>query len=142
MRRNKTEITKKPIDLTPRQIAALPYLVASPSLSDGARFADIGRATLYRWLSDGAFAEELERQRARSADLARTELQGLMLKSILVLAETLEDPNPAIRLRAARSTLHVGLKTFDLKEVRQRLDQLDDTIDLLSARSKNPCLPA
>jgi HEAT repeat protein len=139
MRRDKTG---KPIDLTPRQIATLPYIVASPSLSDGARLADVGRSTLYRWLRDAAFAEELERQRARASDLARVELQGLMLKSILVLAEALEDPSPAIRLRAARSTLYVGLKTFDLKEVRQRLDQLDDTIDFLSSRSKNPCLPA
>ncbi len=135
MKRNKTAITKKPIDLTPRQIAALPYLVASPSLSDGARFADIGRATLYRWLSDGAFAEELERQRARAADLARAELQGLMLKSILVLAEALEDPNPAIRLRAARSTLYVGLKTHDLKDVRERLDRLDNVLLIKKNRS-------
>ncbi len=125
MRHNKTG---KPIDLTPRQIATLPYLVASPSLSEGARLADIGRATLYRWLRDDAFAEELERQRARAADLARSELQGLMLKSILVLAEALEDPNPAIRLRAARSTLHVGLRALDLKDVNQRLDGLDKAI--------------
>ena len=58
-----------------------------------------------------------------------------MLKSILVLAEALEDPNPAIRLRAARSTLHVGLKTHDLKEVRQRLDRLDNILTIKKTRS-------
>jgi HEAT repeat protein len=113
----------------------MPYLVASPSVSEGARLADIGRATLYRWLRDGAFAEELERQRARAADIARSELQGLMLKSILVLAEALEDPSPAVRLRAARSTLHIGLRALDLKDVRERLDRLDNILSIKKTRS-------
>ena len=72
---------------------------------------------------------------ARSADLARVELQGLMLKSILVLAEALEDPSPAIRLRAACSTLYVGLKTHDLKDVRERLDRLDNVLLIKKNRS-------
>ena len=34
------------VDLTDRQVASLPYLVASTSVSEGARLANIGRATL------------------------------------------------------------------------------------------------
>ena len=121
--------------LTDRQLAALPYLVASPSLSEGTSLANVGRTTLYRWMEDPHFRATLERMRSEAADLARTELQGLMLKGILVLAEALEDPDPNIRLRAARATLHIGLKAIDLKELQQRLDRLDDALSLWASRT-------
>ena len=122
--------------LTARQEAAMPYLVASPSQSDGARVANIGRTTLHRWMQDDRFREELERLRAEAAGLAHTELNGLMLKGVLALAEALEDENPYIRLRAAQATLSIGLKALDLKELLRRLDRLDDAFAL--RRSSNP----
>ena len=125
-------------DLTDRQLAALPYIVASASVSDAARLANVGRATLYRWMDDPDFRDELERRRAQAADLARAELRGLMLKGTLVLAEAMEDPDPAIRLRAAGATLHIGLKANDLRELRERLERLDDAFALWSSRRAMP----
>ena len=114
----------------------MPYLVASPSQSEGARVANIGRTTLHRWMQDDRFREELERLRAEAAGLAHTELNGLLLKGVLALAEALEDENPNIRLRAAQATLSIGLKALDLKELLRRLDRLDDAFAL--RRSSNP----
>jgi len=34
--------------LTDRQVASLPYLVAAPSIAEGARLAQVGLRTLYR----------------------------------------------------------------------------------------------
>ena len=130
--------TQNTTSLSERQLAALPYLVASPSISEGAGLADVGRTTLYRWMEDPDFRATLERMRSQAADLARIELQGLMLKGILVLAEALEDADPGIRLRAARATLHIGLKAIDLKELRDRLDRLDDALSLLASRRARP----
>ena len=121
--------------LTDRQLAALPYLVAAPALSEAATLANIGRTTLYRWMADGEFRRELERLRAEAAGLAHVELQGLMLKGIMVLAEALEDPSPSVRLRAAQATLSIGLRAIDLKELQQRLDRLDDALALWTSRS-------
>ena len=111
--------------LTPRQVAALPYLVATPSIEEGARLADIGRRTLYRWMQDDQFRSRLGQLRAEAAELARTELRGLMLKSVVVLAESLEDDNPNIRLRAAQMTLTTGLKIIDVESIERRLDLID-----------------
>ena len=44
--------TEKTTSLTDRQLAALPHIAASPTLSQAARSASVGRATLYRWLQD------------------------------------------------------------------------------------------
>ena len=127
--------TEKSTSLTDRQLAALPYLVAAPSLSEGAYLANVGRTTLYRWMDDPEFRARLEHLRSQAADLARTELQGLMLKSILALAQAIEDPDPNLRLRAARATLYIGLKALDLKELQQRLDRLDDAFALWTSRN-------
>jgi hypothetical protein len=121
--------------LPDKQLAALPYLIAAPSLAEGARLADIGRSTLYRWMGDDDFRAELERLRAGASDLARIELQGLMLKSIMVLAEALEDVSPTIKLRAAQATLAIGLKALDLKQIQRRLDLLDDALSLHASRN-------
>ena len=125
--------------LTPRQIAALPYIVAGATLSEGARLANMGRGTLYRWMNAPQFRRALETTRAESADLARTELEGLMPKAAVVLAEFLEDPSPNVRLRAANTilALGLGLETLDIEELNESLDYRDDTMALLERKRPN-----
>ena len=130
MGQNDTETTS----LTDRQQAALPHIAASPSLSQGARSASIGRATLYRWLQDERFRQALDSLRSEAADLARSELQGLMLKGILVLSQAMDDSSPDIRLRAARATLYLALKVKDIKEIQQRLELIDEAFALRTSR--------
>ena len=141
MGRNETDDTAHDLGLTDRQLVALPYVAAAPTLADGARHASIARSTLHRWMEDAQFRRALENARAEAADLARTELQGLMLKAVLVLAESLEHPKPEVRLRAASAAMALGLKVVDVKELKQRLDYLDDTLGLMrSKRANSPFL--
>ncbi len=135
MKHSETDSSEETTDLTQKQLAALPYLVASPSLSEGARLATIDRATLYRWMNDDEFRRTLERLRAEAADLAHTELRGLMLKGALVLADAMEDPSPNVRVRAARAALSIGQKVIDLKELQQRIDRLDDAFTLWARKN-------
>ena len=135
MEQNSTDDTAH---LTDRQLAVLPYLIASPSLSEAARLADVGRTTLYRWMHDDEFRTTLEGLRSQAAELARTELQGLMLRAVLVLSEAMEGPDPVVALRAARATLSIALKALDLKELQQRLDRLDDAFALRLSRGAKP----
>ena len=135
MRQNETS---PETSLTDRQAAALPYLVSSPSLSQGAKLADISRATLYRWMEDSEFRDTLERLRSQAADLALSELQGLMLKGAVVLAEAMEDASPSLRLRAANAALSIGLNVRSLKDFQERLDRVDDAFTLW--RKKRPIL--
>ena len=124
--------------LTDRQLAALPYVVASPSLSEAARAVNIGRRTLQRWMNDDEFRVEVENLRSQASDLAHAELRGLMLKSVMVLADAMEDPSPRIRVRAAQATLSMGLKALDLNELQRRLDRLDDAYSLWARRDRTP----
>ncbi len=126
--------TEKTTPLTDRQLAALPHLAASSTLSQGARAADIGRATLYRWLQDDQFRHALDRLQSEAADFAKSELQALMLKGILVLSNAMDDPSADIRLRAARATLYLAVKLKDVKDIERRLETIDDAFALRASR--------
>ena len=80
--------------LSRRQKTALPVVAASPSVLEAARRSNVGLRTLHRWLEDDDFRRELERLHDEAAELARHELQGLMLRSVTAISESLKDPKP------------------------------------------------
>ena len=127
--------------LTLRQQAVLPVMVNSPSLAEGARLSGVSERTLRRWLEDDAFRDELARRRQESADLACQALQGVLLRSVSVLAESLEDPDKSIRLRAARYAMSFAATIRRLERPVEEVDklrqQIDDLEHVVSARSKH-----
>ena len=62
--------------------ATLPIIAAAPTLAGAARSSGIGQGAPYRWLQDNRFRHELTRLRPNTADLARYELRGLMLRCL------------------------------------------------------------
>ena len=65
-----------------RRLQALPIIAAAPTLAQAARSSDIGQDAPYRWFQDRRFRHELTRLRPNTADLARYELRGLMLRCL------------------------------------------------------------
>ena len=100
-----------------RQLVALPYIAIYPSVTRAAEAAGISRTTIYRWLDDPAFRDELARLRLQCSNLARQKLQGLMVRGVSVISDTMEDPDPAIRLRAARYALSYSARLTELQKV-------------------------
>ena len=117
--------------LTPRQRKALPIVVSSTSLAQAARDADIHRATLHRWMEDDKFREELVRLREEAAELARSELQELMLHSVGVLADAMQNaPSHDVRVRAARTALSFGMQLNEMKKLNHEIETLRDALDI------------
>ncbi len=127
--------TENSTSLTQRQLETPPYLVAAPSVSEASRQAKVARATLYRWMDDSLFRDEYERLRRQAGQVAKVELRGLMFKAVNVLAESMEDTNPFVRLRAAQATISSALKANDLEELEKRLDRITDALALDRERS-------
>ena len=120
-----------PDDLSPRQSLAIPAVVASPSLAAAARAAHVSRSTLRRWMRDRRFRTELERVRQEAVELAYTELQALALESVATLAGVLKDPDARVRTTAARAILQ-HLRQLDAdRNIKNRLDILDNTFALI-----------
>ena len=117
--------------LTPRQALALPHLACSISATEGANRAQINRSTLRRWMNDAHFRSALQHMRDEAASLAKTKLQALTLKSVIVLNDSLDGADEALRLRAARTVLSAAQRAEDSREVQRRIEVLDDALSLL-----------
>ena len=126
------------VALTHRQITALPYLVASPTVTEGARLAGISRRTVHRWMEDDDFRVQFERFRDEALSLSQAELKGLTLKGTGVLAEMLEDPSSNIRLRAAQTAIAMGVKINQQCNIQKQIEDLSEAFDL--QRSRKPLL--
>ena len=125
---------ERPLDLSNRQIDALPYLISSTTVTEGVRLAGISRATFYRWMEDDDFREQFETLRADIQSYAYAELRGLTLKGALVLAQMLEDPSSAIKLKAAQMALSAGMKVSEQTDNQERVERLEDALHLHKSR--------
>ena len=99
--------------LSNRQILALPILAAAPNMRQAASDAGISQSTLYRWLQDEYFRNELKRLITETAELIRHELTETTLRSFKVLADLMDHPDPLVRFRAARTVASMGIRVID-----------------------------
>ena len=130
------EEDKKVVPLTSRQLSALPYLAAFPSANQAARAAGIGKSTLYRWLEDDHFREELTRYREEVAEFARQELKGLQLRAVDVIRDAMNHGNIDVRLRAARYSMSYSNQVELAEKLRRDVDNLHVAVG--EWRSKRP----
>ena len=98
----------------------------------GGRFKGSLSEAMWRFTTDESDRRLL--QVDIEGSIAHVELRGLMLKGVVTLAEAMEDPDPRIRLRAARAALHIGLKAIDLQDIQQRLHLLAHPLTLWPSR--------
>ena len=122
--------------LTHRQQVALPIIALNPSIRAAARLSGIGESTIYRWLADPVFRQQVGLFRQEAADRLRHEIQAIMLRSFAVMGEAMASPDEAIRLRAARYAMTAAHRINDVEQLRADLQALENTVNL--ANSSNP----
>ena len=132
MNQNETDLSS--VSLSRRQLLAIPLIASAPSTLQGARAAGIGRATLYRWLDDDNFRQELQRVRDAAAQIANEEIKGLSLQAASVIAKAMDDPNPSVRLRAARYALEFIFRITQSEQLRKELKVLQEALPLIADR--------
>ena len=111
-------------DLTFRQQAALPAIAAAPTLARAARDAGIDETTLRRWLREPLFIDRLTDFRQQAAVIAREELNALARRGMAVFDEAMSDPDPAIRVRAARYALSYTVQFAELQNLGASINEL------------------
>ena len=119
----------KQSQFTRRQTLALPILATAPSMSQAARDAGISESTLYRWRQNEHFRKELQRLTAETADLTRQEMESLTRQSSQVLSDLMQDPDPMVRLRAARAVAIMGAQVSEAHGQRQLIDAPEKSSD-------------
>jgi len=115
--------------LTKRQQRAIPILLTSPTYTDAARKARVGRNTLYSWLKDPAFKAELERQRHEITEEAYGLLSQNLTKAVEVLTTLLDDSEKRLKRLAAKDILEFFIKHIEMKAFEERLEAIEECLD-------------
>jgi phage terminase small subunit len=118
--------TKEDKDLSEKQIKAVPHLISSKTLKEGCRKARISRKTLYQWLKDPVFKEELRRQRDVIIEEALENLKGAMTKATETLIDLLDKTdNEHLKRYVAKDIIEYVLKAKELGDLEERLVKIE-----------------
>ena len=111
-----------------KKALALEVLSYGQSVEKASEVSQVSRQTVYNWLSQESFKNELrERQSVLFQSLSKR-LIGITVKALQVLEDCLNSRNESIRLRASGIALS-GLKNvMELSDFEERLTRLEESI--------------
>jgi hypothetical protein len=114
--------------LTAQQIRAIPILVQAPTVEEGAKRAGKSKTTIYKWLRQPAFRQELNRQKNELMDVALENLKSSVEKAVQVLTALLGSDNETTRRYVANDVLSHALKAKEIQEFEQRLKIIEQHV--------------
>jgi len=117
--------------LSTPQRRAISSLLSERSTRSAAVAAKVAERTLWRWLSDPIFREELAKQEGAILDEATRGLLSMQGAALEVFDGVLKDKNAkdADKLRAAESVLDYLLKLRDHNDFEKRLREIEEAVD-------------
>ena len=114
--------------LTPRQLRAITAILETPSMDAAARRARVGRTTLYTWLHDPTFKDELTRRQSEVYADALARLKGLTGEAVEGLRGLIGAHSESVKRAACRDILDAAFKVQELNEIEERITALEDEV--------------
>ena len=103
-------------------------LSAGATTATAAEEAGVSQRTAQRKLADPEFRRQVAQLRAELMSRALDHMTKNMTRAADVLAGLLDEQNPAMRLRAARSLLTLGLRLRDSIDLNDRIRDLEEEL--------------
>ncbi len=111
--------------LSTRQSRVITVLVQARNIEDGAKRAGISKTTIYKWLRQPPFREELTRRKNELMDVAVENLKSQVERAVSVLAALLDSDNETVRRYVANDILTHALKAKEIQEIEDRLSGIE-----------------
>jgi len=111
-----------------RRTSAVLALLSSGSIDGAAELARVSRTTLFVWMKDPEFIDELTRAREAAFDSTLNAIKAGSEEAARVLRELLKSRNETTRRRAAETILAFALKIHEGADVEGRLKALEAAI--------------
>ena len=130
-----TETTGKTSTLTQPQLKAIVALLETRTVEEAAKRAGVAVRTLYRWLAqDEEFNARLRYTEDYLIGATVRRLLRLNEKATRVIEDILDDEeiSDTVRLRAATVALEMTLKLRELRNVEERLAEIEKRIKALT----------
>ncbi len=118
--------------LSDKQLRVIPHLLAAPSIEEGCKQAKVGKATVYEWLKNETFRDELNRHREEIVTGALETLKANVTKATEALVGLLMSENESIRHRAARDVIEFVVKTTENESLEERIEALEERLKELN----------
>lgn len=112
-------------DTENKDVLLVMALAAGASASDAARQLEVSLSTIKRRMADPDFRRLVADLRAEMLHRALGRVTDNMTRAADTLANRLDDPNPAIGIRAARALLTLGLRLHDAVDLTERVRRLE-----------------
>ena len=116
--------------LTSKQAQGIQAILTAPTMEIAAKEAGTTRSTLYRWLGDDLFVQELNQAKRRMIDHHLLRLQRAAGSAIDTLTSICrdEDAPASARVTAAKEILATTLKARELEDIEERLVVIEEKI--------------
>lgn len=114
--------------LSRKQLRAIAAILDTPSMDAAAKRARVGRTTLYTWLRDPLFREEVTRRQGEVFDAALARLKCLVGDAVQGLGDLVGSADERVKRSACRDVLDVSLKVKELHEIEDRLAAIEATL--------------
>ena len=115
--------------LTNRQIKALPFIVASPTFTEGFKKAGVDRTVFYDWPEDPAFKAELQKQQKAISDQALGILAQNVTRAVERLSELIDDDDKRLARFAAKDLLDYHVKYTEVQDIEARVAAIEDKLN-------------
>lgn len=116
--------------LSRKQEQAIVALLQMPTISEAAKCAGIGEATLWRWLQTPEFQDQYREAKRQAVSQAISRLQRATSKAVDTLESIMGDaasPSSS-RVAAAKTVLEMALKAVELEDLAARIEALEKTL--------------
>jgi len=114
--------------LTARQTRVIPYLLDASSIEEGCKRARVSKVTVYAWLKQENFRQELERQRDELIRGALDSLKANLSKATETLVKLLDSDSEPMQARAAEDIIEFGQKALEHEELEKRIEALEERL--------------
>jgi len=115
--------------LTAKQKKFIPEYLKIGCIKTTCKNLKMDESTYFRWRNDVEFMAELKKRQDELYNTSIDKLKNLSGSAIDTLKELLGDDVSSIRLRAAIAILDNNFKFIDNKELRERLEALEELIE-------------
>ena len=115
--------------LTARQLKAIPFIVSSPTYTEGMQKAKVNRSTFYKWLKDLEFKTELDRQRDEVASEAFGILSQSLTKAVETLVGLLDNKDDRLKRLTAKDIIDFIIRHNEFEDVDKRLTAIEQKLD-------------
>jgi len=111
-----------------RRKSAVLAIVSTSTIEAAAKLSGVGKTTLYTWMNDSTFMDELTGARAAAFGEGLNMLKAAVQKAAGVLIALLDSKHETTRRQAAVSVIELGIHAQEAADLEARLTRLEDAI--------------